>query len=152
MAKPRMTNEHKNWLRDNLVNNMEHTFKMSHDTAVAAVTGGSVPMFVDIARRMVRNTPQYATTHSFGPEAQDWFDAVRKAFGEWIAYKAGVRPEDGAEAVPEPVVEASAEPPPAEPAPETAPEPAPEQEQPTTETAPVESAEETTEETAPDTL
>ena len=141
MAKPRMTNEHKNWLRDNLIRNMEHTFRMSHEDAVAAVTGGSVPMFVDISRRIVRNNPQYASTHSLGTDPEDWFNAVRKAFGEWIAYKAGVRHDESAE----PVEASTAEEPAEEPA-------SPVEPRPTEEPIAAEASVEATEETAPDTL
>lgn len=93
MARPRMTNDHKAWVRDTLVNSMKKFFRMSEEDAVAAVTGGSTPMFVDVCRRIVKNCPFYAEHHAMETQ-EDWFNETAKAWGEWIAYKAGVRHED----------------------------------------------------------
>lgn len=99
MAKPRMTNEHKTWVRDTLVNSMKKFFRASEEDAVEAVTGGSVPMYVDVCRRIVKNNPFYAEHHRM-ETPDDWFTETAKAWGEWILYKAGVRKETP-EAVPE---------------------------------------------------
>ena len=99
MAKPRMTNDHKMWVRDALINvlsNEKHPM-LSHDDAVAAVTTGSVPMYVDVCRRIVKNCPFYAQHHAM-ETADDWISETAKAFGEWIAYKAGVRKDESTEA------------------------------------------------------
>lgn len=98
MAKPRMTNDHKTWVRDSLImvlTNAKYPM-MSHDDAVAAVTTGSTPMYVDVCRRMVKNCPFYAEHHRM-ETPEDWFTETAKAFGEWILYKAGVRKEDDKE-------------------------------------------------------
>lgn len=95
MAKPRMTNDHKTWVRDTLIHILS-TGKyptMSHDDAVAAVTTGSVPMYVDVCRRIVKNCPFYAEHHRM-EVSEDWFAQTAKAFGEWVLYKAGVRKEE----------------------------------------------------------
>lgn len=96
MARPRMLNDHKTWVRDTLVNSMKKFFRMSEEDAVAAVTGGSTPMFVDVCRRIVKNCPFYAEHHAMETQ-EDWFNETAKAWGEWIAYKAGVRHEGDAE-------------------------------------------------------
>lgn len=98
MAKPRMTNDHKTWVRDALINvlsNEKHPM-LSHDDAVAAVTTGSVPMYVDVCRRIVKNCPFYAEHHAM-ETSDDWITETAKAFGEWIAYKAGVRKDESTE-------------------------------------------------------
>lgn len=106
MAKPRMTNDHKTWVRDSLImvlTNAKYPM-MSHDDAVAAVTTGSTPMYVDVCRRMVKNCPFYAEHHRM-ETPEDWFTETAKAFGEWILYKAGVRKEDDAKEAEEPKAE-----------------------------------------------
>lgn len=104
MAKPRMTNEHKAWVRDALVSvlsNGNHPM-MSHDDAVTVVTIGSIPMYVDVCRRIVKNCPSYAERHVM-ETPDDWITETAKAFGEWIAYKAGVRKEEAAKTTPDDV-------------------------------------------------
>jgi len=83
--KVRFLNSHKEWLKENLIRSCEKQFLMTHEAAVATVTGTSVPAFVDIGRRIVHNCPDYEKTHTFT------LDDARRAFGEWLAYKAGVR-------------------------------------------------------------
>lgn len=84
MSKPRFSNQDKQWLRDSLVASLKKALLLTEEEAVATVEATSTPMYIDVARRIVRNT-DYATTKDFTE------DDVRRAVGEWLMYKAGVR-------------------------------------------------------------
>lgn len=84
MSKPRFSNQDKQWLRDSLVASLKKALLLTEEEATATVEATSTPMYIDVARRIVRNT-DYANTKNFTE------DDVRRAVGEWLMYKAGVR-------------------------------------------------------------
>lgn len=84
MAKPRFSNADKQWLHDSLVLSLQKAVLLSKEEAEAVVEATSTPMYIDVGRRIVRNT-DYASTKNFTE------DDVRRAVGEWLMYKAGVR-------------------------------------------------------------
>lgn len=84
MAKPRLSNQDKQWLHDSLVESLMKAVLLTKEEAEAVVEATSTPMYIDVARRIVRNT-DYANTKNFTE------DDVRRAVGEWLMYKAGVR-------------------------------------------------------------
>lgn len=95
MKRHRLTNRQKDWVRDSLTFSFER-LGCTHAEATAIVTTGSVPMFIDVSRRVARS-PEYAERREVT------FPAFARAFADWCAYKAGVRPaseeaEEGGEA------------------------------------------------------
>lgn len=80
----RLTNEDKAFVRAQLAQGLR-SLGMDDATIEATMTTGSVPLPVDVGRRIAR-MEDYADGCTI--------DLVRRAFGDWIAYKAGVRKEE----------------------------------------------------------
>lgn len=82
MKRHRLANEDKAFVRAQLAQGLR-SLGMDEATIEATLNTGSVPLPVDVARRIAR-MDEYA-------DGGCTIDLVRRAFGDWIAYKAGVR-------------------------------------------------------------
>lgn len=81
----RLANEDKAFVRAQLAQGLR-SLGMDADTIAATMITGSVPLPVDVARRIAR-MEEYERDGCT-------IELVRRAFGDWIAYKAGVRQEE----------------------------------------------------------
>ena len=81
----RLTNAQRASVRDTLVRNLRE-MGLSDEAAVAAVTNGHPSMYEQVARRIAR-TPEYDET------SEVTLELLKRAFAEYVAYKAGYRAE-----------------------------------------------------------
>lgn len=85
MKRHRLANDDKAFVRGQLAQGLR-SLGMDEATIEATLNTGSVPLPVDVTRRIAR-MDEYA-------DGGCTIDLVRRAFGDWIAYKAGVRQEE----------------------------------------------------------
>lgn len=86
MKRHRLTNEQKNYVARQLSQGLS-ALNLTPAEIAAVMTAGSVPLPVDIGRRIAR-MDEYQ-------ERGICIWQVQRALGEWIMYKAGVRSDAG---------------------------------------------------------